>query len=465
MKYSGKKLISILSVLSLGLAFNFLSTPAKAEIICAEVRLEIKQEATLEREAFDAALEVSNNFPSYGLENFRVNVIIKDLQGQLADSLFFVKISSKEGIGAIDGTGIVQPASTATVHWLIIPSTGAGGANSLGLRYSVKADISYKLSNVYYSISTFDDYITVKPQPSLKLEYVLPFEVFGDEPLTGDIEPIEPFPLGVRITNAGFGPAKNFQIDSNQPEIVENKQGLMIDFKLLGTYVGETKIPDTLLIPFGDIEAGGVSQASWIMSTTLSGRFVKFDATFTHAAELGGQLTSLIQSVTTYTLIRDIVVDFPGRDNHFDFLVNTTTPRDEMETILNDGGNIIPDMILESDQALPITVTHVNTELIGTLGGGNVSASLHIIDTLGPNLWVYMSVPAPLDGRAQLLSVLRPDGKTLNSKNAWISRHYNKYESKYIYRLNVLDYNPPTPGDYALNFSLQSLDEAPAAVT
>ncbi len=58
MKCRGKKLISALSVLSLGLAFNFLSTPVKAETICAEVRLEIKQEATLEREAFDAALEV-----------------------------------------------------------------------------------------------------------------------------------------------------------------------------------------------------------------------------------------------------------------------------------------------------------------------------------------------------------------------------------------------------------------------
>lgn len=58
---------------------------------------------------------------------------------------------------------------------------------------------------------------------------------------------------------------------------------------------GQT-VPNTLKIPFGTIEAGGVRQAHWIMSTTLSGRFIEFTSTFTHAAELGGQLTSLLES-------------------------------------------------------------------------------------------------------------------------------------------------------------------------
>ncbi|MBI4801375.1 MAG: fibronectin type III domain-containing protein, partial [Elusimicrobia bacterium] len=434
-----------------------------AAAVCAEVRLEIKQEATLEREAFDARLEVNNNFPAFGLENFRVNVVVKNASGQTADDLFFIKISSKQGVGAVDGTGIVQPASTATINWLIIPSTGAGGVNPLGLRYSVKADISYKLNGVYQSLSTYEDFITVKPQPVLRLEYVLPFEVFADEPLTDTIEPVEPFPLGVRITNIGYGPAKNFQINSGQPEIIENKQGLAIDFKLLGAYVGANKIPDTLLIPFGDIASGGVSQASWIMATSLSGRFTQFKATFTHTAELGGQLTSLIKDVTTYTLIKDVLVDLPGRDSHFDFLVNTTTPRTAMETILNGGGEILPDLILESDQPLPIAVYHAVSELSGTPTAADPMRTLKITEEVAPGPWLHISAPVP--DSAVLAAVKRSDGKTLNSANAWISRYFNKSNISYSYRLNVLDYNVPKLAEYKAEFSLRSVDQAPGPVT
>jgi len=437
---------------------------ALAQTLCAEVRLQIKQEATLEREAFDAALEVTNQYPSYGLTNFRVNILIKNPQGVSSDNLFFVKISSKEAINAVDGTGIVQPASTATVHWLIIPSTGAGGVNPLGLTYSIRADISYDLNGVHQTISTFEDNIVVRPQPALKLEYILPFEVFADEPLTQTIEPVEPFPLGVRITNVGYGPARNFQINSGQPEIIENKQGLAIDFKLLGTYIGAGKIPDTLLIPFGDISAGGVTQAAWIMATSLSGRFVKFDATFSHAAELGGQLTSLIQGVTTYTLVKDVLVDLPGRDGQFDFLVNTTIPRGAMETMLAAGQEIVPDAILESDQAEPIRVTRLTSELAGDLNGANTSATLRLTQNIGSNLWVFTSMPAPQDGRAKLVSAVRQDGKNISSKNIWISRHFSKGSGTYSYRLNLLDYDPPAMAAYTLNFSRESLDAAPAPI-
>ncbi len=100
----------------------------RAQTLCTEVKLEIKQEAALEREAFDAVLEVVNEYPAYGLTGFRVDISIKDPQGAPADDLFFVKLNSKEGVTAVDGSGVVQPVSTATVRWLIIPSTGSGGS-------------------------------------------------------------------------------------------------------------------------------------------------------------------------------------------------------------------------------------------------------------------------------------------------------------------------------------------------
>ncbi|MBI5624770.1 MAG: IPT/TIG domain-containing protein [Elusimicrobia bacterium] len=427
------------------------------------MKLEILQEATLEREAFDARLKINNNLPDQPLSGLRVLVSIKDEEGQPADSAFFVKLNSLTGTTAVDGTGVVQSSSTAEIRWLIIPSTGAGGSGALGKRYAVRAVISGIADGVPQSVTTFDDFITVKPQPVLKLEYVLPYEVFADEPLTEQlIEPIEPFPLGVRVTNVGFGTARNFKIDSAQPEIVENKQDLAIDFKLLGTVVAGQTIPDTLLVPFGDIAPQGVGQASWIMATTLSGRFVSFTSTFSHAAELGGQLTSLVQSVTTYTLLKDVKVDLAGRDSTPDFLVNASLDRGAMQALL-DSGQVPPaQYLLESDQPTPIPVSDVPAGLSGALSGANASLVLSL-SGVGANVWAHASVPFVPAAGAVLESVRRADGKALDPANAWVSKHFRKSDRKVLYRLNILDLTSDATF-YVVNFNAAGLDRAPGAV-
>ncbi|MFH1723572.1 MAG: Ig-like domain-containing protein, partial [Elusimicrobiota bacterium] len=442
-----------------------LAARAAAQTICAVVKLEIIQEATLEREAFDARLALNNNLPDDPIQNLQVEVLIRDEAGEPAEGLFFVKVSDLENVNAVDGTGIVQPQTQGVIHFLIIPSTGAGGVNPAGLRYAVSARISYLALGVPQEETTFDDFITVKPQPSIRLEYVLPFEVFGDEPLTPEVEPIEPFFLGVRVNNVGYGTARKFKIESGQPKIVENKLGLLIDFKLIGTYVGTETVPNTLLIPFGDIEPNKAKPAAWIMTTSLSGRFIEFTASFSHAAELGGQLTSLIESVTTHTLIKDVLVDFPGRDDQFDMLVNTTTPRSVMEEWFDQGREAEPDVILESDQSEPIPVVNVASELVGALSGPSPVLKLRLLDAVGGNQFVHTSAPAPLySGRAvPLVSVTRPDGRGLNPRNVWIAKHFNKNSRSLSYRLHILDFDV-APGDYTVNFDQRALDEPPGTV-
>ncbi|MBI2789133.1 MAG: fibronectin type III domain-containing protein, partial [Elusimicrobia bacterium] len=449
------------AILALGLAAPVASA---LTTFCAEVKLEILQEATLEREAFDASLKVNNNLPDSPLTDLRVNVFVKDEQGNPADDVFFIKIATLTNTNAIDGSGVVQSSTTAEIRWLIIPSTGAGGMLPGGKRYSVKATINGTSAGAAQSVTTFDDFITVYPQPSLKLEYVLPYEVFGDEPLTTGIEPIEPFPLGVRVTNIGYGTAKNFKIESAQPKIIDNKQALPVDFKLLGTVVRGTTIPDTLLVPFGDVAAGGVGQASWIMTTSLSGRFIEFTSTFTHAAELGGQLTSLIQSVTTYTLLRDVLVDLPGRDVTPDFLVNASLDRGAMQAMLDAGEQPNAELILESDQPTPLAVIEVPSTLSGTLGGSNASLTMTFAQGVSSNIWVHSSVPFNKTPGLVLQSARASDGRTLGAKNVWISKHFRKDDLTVHYRLNILDLTTGA-STYSVNFDPTALDAAPGAVT
>jgi hypothetical protein len=460
-KHSRRWLAGLGALAALALGVRTLRAQAT---VCAEVKLEILQEATLEREAFDASLKINNNLPDKPFTKLKVLVFVKNDNGQPADSAFFIKVSTLSNTNAVDGTGVVQSSSTAEIHWLIIPSTGAGGSLPGGKRYSVKASITGESDGVAQTVNTFDDFITVYPQPSLKLEYVLPFEVFADEPLTTAIEPVEPFPLGVRVTNVGFGTAKNFKIDSAQPRITENKQNLAIDFRLLGTVVGGQTIPDTLLVPFGDVAAGGVGQASWVMATTLSGRFVSFTSTFTHAAELGGQLTSLIQSVTTYTLLRDVRVDLPGRDATPDFLVNATMDREAMKDVL-DAGQVVPaQVILESDQAEPIPVQDLAGMVTGALGGTSSTLELGFAVGVGSNVWVRVSAPITPPAGLRLTSARAGDGRTLDVKNAWISKHFRKDDTTVLYRLNVLDLTSGA-SYYTLQFDPAGLDDFPGVVT
>ena len=71
---------------------------------------------------------------------------------------------------------------------------------------------------------------------------------------------------------------------------------------------------------FGDLAPDTASVARWNMICSLSGIFEEFTAEQSHADELGGELTSLIREINTYSLVRDVLVNLPGRDTLSDFL-------------------------------------------------------------------------------------------------------------------------------------------------
>ena len=110
------------------------------------------------------------------------------------------------------------------------------------------------------------------------------------------------------------------KIDSAQPVITENEQGLLIGFAIEGSEVNGEAATESLLVNFGDIPPNEAGMARWRMTCSLSGQFVEFNAEFSHSDELGGELTSLIEDIYTHFLIRDVLVDLPGRDGIRDFL-------------------------------------------------------------------------------------------------------------------------------------------------
>ncbi|MGI9305344.1 MAG: Ig-like domain-containing protein, partial [Gammaproteobacteria bacterium] len=400
------------------------------ESVCAVVKIEIGQELTLERQAFDAHMKISNGLDDLPLENVSINVTFEDESGDsvLASSdpenkeaSFFIRIDSLEGIGDTT-SGTVQPGSSAEVHWLIIPAPGAADGRPQGKRFFIGATLAYTLGGELQTMTVLPDSIQVKPLPLLTLDYFLTRDVYGDDAFTVEVEPAEPFTLGVRVQNNGLASAKDVRIDSAQPRIVENEQGLLIGFELLGSQVNGRPAAPTLLADLGDIESNAASVARWSMVTTLSGRFTDFEAGFSHADELGGELTSILKQARTHSLLRDVRVDLPGRDLIRDFLA--------------DDGDAI--RVYESDNVdSEVNDRSPEAALQATSGGPLPAYRLSFPATSG---FVYARLADPHAGRKVIKSVVRSDGKRIPLDNVWLSRTRNAGLG-WDYSVSVFDVN------------------------
>jgi len=427
--------------------------PSQAiESVCAEVKIEIKQELTLERQGFDAHMRINNGLDSQPLDNVSISVNFFDDLGNpvLAssdpnntDAKFFIRIDTLDGITDVDGFGQVQPQTSADIHWLIIPAPGAGGQLSSGTLYLVGATLSYTLGGEETVMEVSPDSITVKPMPLLTLDYFLTEEVYADDAFTPEIEPAEPFTLGVRVSNNGNGLATDVKIESAQPKIIENEQGLLIGFEIIGSTVNEQPSTPSLLVNLGDILPNEATVGRWIMETSLSGKFTEFSAEFAHADELGGELTSLLDATNAHILIRDVLVDLPGRDNIRDFLAK------------DDAGAIT---VYESD-TVDTTVIDQSTFAILTDNGNDGSQYFYDLQMPTSVGFTYVKLPDPNNGILDLTRVIRSDGKVINPNNVWLSRTRNKDTLLWEHYINFFDAN--TTGSYNVVMGVRILGEQP----
>jgi hypothetical protein len=402
------------------------------ESLCASVRIEIVQELAFERQGFDANMRINNALDDISVEDVNIDVLLMDENNEpvLASSdpdnteaKFFIRVESMSGIDDINGSGVIAPESTADIHWLIVPAQGAGGSSPNGTLYYAGATLSYTMGGEEIKIDVSPDYIYVKPMPLLTLDYFLPRDVYADDAFTGIIEPAIPFDLGVRITNNGFGEAGNVSIDSAQPKIIDNELGLLINFVITGSSLNDQPVEPTLLIPFGDLGANEVVSGRWQMETTLSGEFVEFTAEYSHVDELGGELTSLLESVNTHELVHNVLVDLQGRDGIRDFLAK-------------DGDTL---RVYESS-GLDTLVTDQSSQSTLNWSGQAADVVDYTLQTPTTDGFLYAKFADPHSGTKQVGRFLRSDGKTMPANNVWLSQS-RKADNKWEYFIHVFDVN------------------------
>ena len=105
----------LLAALVYGLMLSFL-TPGMAgaaDTLCAKVQMQVTQEATLERQAFDAHMRINNGLANIALQDVEVTVLFTDENDQpvVASSdpnntsaLFFIRVDSMENIDSVWAT-------------------------------------------------------------------------------------------------------------------------------------------------------------------------------------------------------------------------------------------------------------------------------------------------------------------------------------------------------------------------
>ncbi|WLQ16799.1 putative Ig domain-containing protein [Hahella aquimaris] len=415
------------------------------ESLCAVVKMELSQELTVERQAFEATMRVTNSLDAFALENIKIAIQFSDDAGNSviassdpnhSSAKFFIKLDQHQGINSVltgaNGAitdGKIDPAQVGELRWLIIPTKSSGGADGQGKLYYVGATLNLTYGGKSETLQVAPDTIVVKPQPDILLDYFLTREVNGDNPFTTPIEPAEPYTLGVRISNRGGGAAHKVKIESAQPKIIDNQHQLLVDFKITGSYLDDEPADKTLLIDFGDIPAKSNRVGRWIMESSLTGTFTELTAKMTHADELGGALTSLLQAPVTHLLVHDVKVDLPGRDNITDFLAHEGA-----------GYKVYESESLGVENPVCNDCTDVKT-LSGALGGEQSGGgSVRRVLTVGAMEGLaYIKISDPYLGDKALTRVVRGDGKALPANNFWLSKTLQEDKINYDYYLNLFD--------------------------
>lgn len=421
--------------------------------VCAQVRLQIEQEAVFTRKAVGATLEIFNQSDTVPLENLNVTISIYDENGNLVNDRFHILAPELTAIvpsggGTTETNGItirrdlwhLDAATTGKARWAILPLDNA--APDGPTTYYVGGIMNYSAGDVPSSARLFPSPVRVYPNARLRLRYFHQRDVFSDDPFTEVVEPAIPFSLGVLVQNVGRGLAKDFKITSAEPRIIENEKGLLIDFDIIATEVAGQAMSPSLTVNFGNLGPGDIGIGRWLLTATLQGLFVDYSARFEHEDSLGDRATSLIEEVTIHETLHFVQAPGVFEDGKPDFLVNDTPdPNDLPDALYLSNGTTNPvEVVTQAVMDAPPGAGHLAVQLLAPMPAG----------------WVYLRVPEPGDGTFILKRVVRSDSVEVSfNTNVWTTdRTFIGVGRRPIneHVLHLLDYN--SPGSYTLYFEM-----------
>ena len=384
----------------------------KPEGVCAKVRLAMSQDAVVTRSAFRATLELVNEDPAALLQNMEVRMNIFDTSGALANDRFGIQGPLLNVLTAVDGTGLIPPASSGSAAWTLIPAENA--APTAPTIYRVGGVLSYKQNGQILTIPLEALPITVRPDAALYLKYFLQRDVISDDPFTPELEPSVPFWLATMVENKGAGVARNLTLSAPEITILDNEKGLLVQFNVLQTLLDGRPLSPTLTASFGDVAPGQRSTALYAMNANLQGLFTDYQARIEYMNSLNERRLSIFKDVEIHEM--NHLVRVPFGDGRPAFLVN-----DDLFYGRPDPEHLPDTVHLSDGSAYPVAVVRGATPDHAP-APGNLEVPLDA-PLMPPAGFSYLQVPDPQGAtntlKYRLVAVRNSVGTNLPPENVW----------------------------------------------
>lgn len=418
-------------------------------VCVGNVSLKIEQRAVMTRQAFRGTLTVNNGHPTLPLSDMKVNIEVRDANGTLATAHEFQmeieSLSDFSGNKQFDAGWTLSPKESGTANILFIPTKYA--APTEPQEWSFGGSFSY--TDPYTSLTVTRELnpvtLTVNPTPVLDFTYFMQRDILGDDPLTEEIEPMEPAEFAIIVNNKGYGSTQGMKMTTDQPQIVENEKGLAVNFEIISTQMnGQEKtlaLGQSMTTDFGTIAPLSQAYAQWWLQSTLLGHFVEYDIKATHVTSHNNPDLSLLDQVTIHELIHGFTPESMQYNSQKGrgFLVNDVEDTKDL-----------PDEVYFTDG----TQQHVAvTDNITVSEVAENSYALHV--TPAQTGWNYGSVADPTNGRAVLKGIVRQsDGTTLPLDNIWQTDRTLRdgKDPLYEYRLHFVAEMAADGEDFVLTF-------------
>ena len=382
---------------------------SNSKSVCATVKMQIKQELAFTRQAFRGTLSIDNSTEE-AISDIAVVLQATSEDGILATSHEMqINLESVEGFAEQgDGNYRLEANQSGTFTFLFIPTKYA--AIDHDVVYGFGGMLSYDNGDGVLTRELYPVSLIVRPSPQLDLTYFMQRDLLGDDPLTEEVEPVIPAEFALIIDNKGYGDATNVRMVTQQPVIVENEKGLLVDFQLVSSQVnGQPAVlsfGEAIANDFGTIAAKKQAYAQWWLTSTLLGHFTDYDVKATHVTSYGNEDLSLLGQVSIHELIHGF------------------TPADWLNTDATGRGFLVNDVADAEDQPDEVYFTNGTQKSVSKAAGA-------IISSLGQNVfllnispsatgWNYGSLADPTNGQLQLASIIRRrDGASIPVDNLW----------------------------------------------
>ena len=379
--------------------------------ICSTITLSFKQKSVMTRQAFRGTLTVNNGHETVAMQDIKLNLEVRDMNGNVATSHEFqIDAETLDGfVGNLDVKSgwRLEGGKTGTATILFIPTKYAAPTEPKD--YAFGGSFSYK--DPYTGLVVTRDLnpvtLTVNPSPNLEMTYFMQRDVFGDDPLTEAIEPMKPSEFALIVNNKGYGDAENMKLTTRQPEIIDNQKGLAISFELISTQLnGQEKtmsLGGSMTSDFGNIPAQSQAYAQWWLQSSLLGHFIEYDIKATHLTSHDNPDLSLLDTVTIHELIHGFTVESTGEKPLRGFLVNDIKDREDL-----------PDGIYFTD------ATHADAYIASSANIVKKSDTEYSLTVNASSTgWNYVSILDPTNGKQALAKIVSSDGKEINLDNIW----------------------------------------------